>query len=95
MPFSFGATTSFSGSLAVDKGVVQLDQVGKPVDAVPMGHGLPDLGQHGAGSDPGDAQVLGCAKSGNTTFVRSHEVDKPEPFDQGKLGGMKQGVGSE
>ena len=72
--FSIGAAASFTGSLAADNSVIQLNQVGKPIDAVSMGHGLPDLAQHGAGCDPGNTQVLGCSKRGNATFVRSHEV---------------------
>jgi hypothetical protein len=88
-----GAAASFTGSFAADNGVIQLNQVGKPIDAAPMGHGLPDLAQYGAGCDPGNTQMLGCSKRGNATFVRSHEIDGPEPFDQGNFGGVKQGVG--
>jgi len=92
-PFPFGAMASLAGTFTVDNRVVQLDHIGEPVDAIPVGHGLSDLAQHGAGRDLGDPQVLGCSKREDVAFVRSHEVDGPEPFDQGNLGGMKRGVG--
>ena len=43
-----GATVSFTGSSAADNGVVPSDQVGKTMDAVPVGHGVSDLALHGA-----------------------------------------------
>lgn len=82
-----GATVSFTGSSAADNGVVPSDQVGKTMDAVPVGHGVSDLALHGSGCDRGNAQVLGCSKSGKATFIRSREGDGPEPFDQGNVGG--------
>jgi len=74
--FPFGATASLAGTFAADKSVGQLNQIGKPVDAISVGHSLSDFAQHGAGRNPRDAQVLGCSKRGNTAFVRSHQVDR-------------------
>ena len=87
--FSFGTTASFAGTFAADNRIVQLDQVGEQVDAVPVGHSSSDLAQHVAGRDPRDAQMLGYSKRGNAIFVRSHEIDGPEPFDQGLDGGIE------
>nr|WP_310598627.1 transposase [Desulfobulbus sp.] len=39
-------------------------------------------------------QMLGCSKDGKPTFIRGHEINSPEPFDQGNFGGMKQSVRS-
>ncbi|NLZ17829.1 MAG: hypothetical protein GX087_08880 [Desulfobulbaceae bacterium] len=93
-PFAVCAPATFTGTLATHKGIIEFNQIGKSVDAVTMGHGLTDFTQHAAGCGPGDAQVFGCPQGGDSAFIRSHEVNGPEPFDQGYLGGMKQGSGS-
>ena len=92
--FSFGASTSFTGTLAADKGVVKLNQVDKPVDTVPVCHCFSDLAKHITGSDPGNIKVFGNTKSGNAAFVGSHEVNGPKPFNQGNFGRVKQCVRS-
>lgn len=72
------------------KGIVKFNQIGKPVHAVSMGHGLADFPQHVADSGSGNTQVLAARRTEMSPLSGRHEVNGPEPFDQGYPGGMKQ-----
>lgn len=93
-PFAACSPAPFTATLVTDKGIIRFNQIGKLVHTVLMSHGLPDFPQHAAGSGPGNTQVFGCPQGRDAAFIRSHEVNGPEPFDQGYLGGMKQSSGS-
>jgi len=71
---SSSPSTSFAGTFPADKGVVKLNQVGKPVNAVSVSHRFPDFAQHVTCCNPGNADMFGDTESRNTTFVRSHQI---------------------
>ena len=84
--FSRGSSTSLAGTFTADKGVVELNQVGKPVNAVSVSHRFPDLAQHVACCNPGNTDMLGDTESRNTTFVGSHQINRPKPFHKRNFG---------
>ena len=52
------------------KGIVKFNQIGKPVHAVSVGHGLANFPQHVADSGSGNTQGVGCPQDGDVAFIR-------------------------
>lgn len=89
--FALGTAASLSpAATTADQGIVDLDQIVQPIDAVPVSHGNADLAQHPAGRDPGNLDLFGETHGRNAALVRGSQVDRPEPLGQGQIGGVKQ-----
>ena len=88
--FTFGAATSLSTAATTHQGIVNLNQIVQPIDTIPVSHGNADLTQYPASRNPGNFDLFGKAYGRNATLVRGGQVNRPEPFNQRQIGGVKQ-----
>ena len=93
--FSFSPSASLAGSFPANVGIIKLNELLQPVNAVSMSHGGANLLQHVPSTEPGNADMLGKSQGRDASFVRGHEINRPKPFDQRYLRGMKDRVGSD
>lgn len=80
-----GAATSLVAALldsATEEGVIDLDQASELVPSVSCLHGLANLVQHGPGALEADVELSGQGQSRETTLVRRHQVNGPEPLHE-------------
>lgn len=87
------STTPLTVSAATSKdGIIQFDEAGQLIAAIPMGHGRPDLVAHRPDGLVGrDAQKSLGFQHGDSMFVMAHEQDQPEPLSQGGPGLLEDG----
>ena len=93
--FSLGASTSWSWLLRPDKRIVHFHQASQLIQGIPVLHGLANLLQHGPGALDADVDFAGQSKGREATFVCSHQVDGPEPFDERGSGAVHDSTSSQ
>ncbi len=93
-PFSFCPTTPLTSTLYTNISVIKFNQVLKSIDTVSMSHCRTDLSKHITCSRPGHPHVFGQSKVRDASFVRSSEINWPNPFYKWCFLRMKQCIGS-
>ncbi len=88
--FTFGTTTSLSTAATTHQGIVNLNQIVQPIDAIPVSHSNANLAQYPASRNPGNLDLFRKTYGRNATLVRGRQVNRPEPFSQRQIGGVKQ-----
>ena len=79
--FTFGTTSSFSGSFATNVGVVKLKKIfNKTINVVSMSHGCSYFLQNTSRSHPGDIDMLREPQNKNFTFVGCNKLYGSKPF---------------
>src|SRR5210317_1569283 len=88
------SATLASGFFATNIRVIKFNEVTQAVNTISPSHGSSNLLQHTTGGQPGDSDLFGKTGSGDTSFIRSSEIDSPEPLHKWYIGRVKQGAGS-
>ncbi len=79
-----------------EEGIIQLDEAGQLIAAVPVGHGGSDLVAHRPdGLIGADAQEALSFQHGDAVLVVAHEKDEPEPLAQRGPGFVEDGPGGQ
>lgn len=90
--FACCPTTSFVGMLTTNKSIIKFNQFLKAINTVTMGHCSTYLFQHTPSSQLGYLNMFRQSQSGNTSFVRSSQANRPKPFHKWYFRSMKQCV---
>jgi hypothetical protein len=87
--FAMGSPAPFPRLFTAYKSIVQFHHIAETINAVPMFHNRTYLPEHTLGGYPGYIDLLAETKCGDASFIRSHQINRPEPFNQRQIGRMK------
>ena len=92
--FAFCPAASLADTLTADKSIIKFNQFLKPTDTITMGHCNTDLFQYIASSQPRHPYMFGQSQDGDSSFIRSGQVNYPKPLYKWYFCCVKQCVGS-